>query len=57
MIILNGNIILLLKKEIFSCENMGEHLCLQWSDFRENVDSAFGRLRYDKVFADVALGC
>ena len=57
MIILNGNIILLLKKEIFSCENMGEHLCLQWSDFRENVDSAFGRLRYDKVFADVILAC
>ena len=24
---------------------------------RENVDSAFGRLRYDKVFADVTLAC
>ena len=36
---------------------MGEHLCLQWADFRENVDSAFGRLRYDKVFADVTLAC
>ena len=57
MVILKGGIILLLKKEIFSRENMGEHLCLQWADFRGNVDSAFGRLRYDKVFADVTLAC
>ena len=57
MIILKGNIILLLKRSIILHENMGEHLCLQWADFRENVDSAFGRLRYDKVFADVTLAC
>ena len=57
MIILKGNIILLLKRNIILHENMGEHLCLQWADFRENVDSAFGRLRYDKVFADVTLAC
>ena len=48
---------MLLKRNIILHENMGEHLCLQWADFRENVDSAFGRLRYDKVFADVTLAC
>ena len=34
-----------------------EKLCLQWNDFRENVSSAFGDLREDKVFADVTLAC
>ena len=57
MVILKGEIILLLKRDIVLHENMGEHLCLQWADFRENVNSAFGRLRYDKVFADVTLAC
>ena len=57
MIILKGDIILLLKGDIILHENIGEHLCVQWADFRENIDSAFERLRYDKVFADVTLAC
>ena len=34
---------------------MSEKLCLQWNDFKENVNSAFGRLRDDKEFTDVTL--
>ena len=34
-----------------------EKLCLQWNDFRENVNSAFGNLRNDKKFTDVTLAC
>ena len=36
---------------------MSEKLCLQWNDFKENVNSAFGRLREDKEFIDVSLVC
>ena len=36
---------------------MSEKLCLQWNDFKENVNSAFGRLRDDKEFTDVTLVC
>ena len=36
---------------------MSEKLCLQWNDFRENVDSAFKSLRNDKKFTDVTLAC
>ena len=36
---------------------MSEKLCLQWNDFKENVNSAFGRLRDDKEFNDVTLAC
>ena len=36
---------------------MAEKLCLQWNDFKENVNSAFGRLRNDKEFTDVTLAC
>ena len=36
---------------------MSEKLCLQWNDFRENVDSAFKSLRHDKEFTDVTLAC
>ena len=32
-------------------------LCLQWNDFKDNVNSAFGRLRDDKEFTDVTLAC
>ena len=34
-----------------------EKLCLQWNDFRENVNSAFGKLREDNEFTDVTLAC
>ena len=34
---------------------MPEKLYLQWNDFKENVNSAFGRLRDDKEFTDVTL--
>merc|ERR1712016_358844 len=36
---------------------MSEKLCLQWNDFNENVNSAFGKLRDDKEFTDVTLVC
>ena len=36
---------------------MSEKLCLQWNDFKENVNSAFVRLRDDKEFTDVTLAC
>ena len=36
---------------------MSEKLCLQWNDFRANVNSAFGKLRDDKEFTDVTLAC
>ena len=36
---------------------MSEKLCLQWNDFKENINSAFGRLKYDKAFVDVTLAC
>ena len=36
---------------------MSKKLCLQWNDFKENVNSAFGRLREDKEFIDVSLVC
>merc|ERR1711936_1245109 len=36
---------------------MSEKLCLQWNDFKENVYSAFGRLRNDKEFTNVTLVC
>ena len=36
---------------------MSEKLCLQWNDFKENFNSAFGRLRDDQDFSDVTLAC
>ena len=36
---------------------MSEKLCLQWNDFKENVNSAFGSLRNDKEFTDVTIAC
>ena len=36
---------------------MSEKLCLQWHDFKENLNYAFGRLRGDKEFTDVTLAC
>ena len=36
---------------------MSEKLCLQWNDFKQNVNSAFGTLRNDKDFSDVTLAC
>ena len=36
---------------------MSEKLCVQWNDFKENVQSAFGHLRNDKEFTDVTLAC
>ena len=34
-----------------------EKLCLNWNDFQENLNSAFGGLRNDQDFADVTLAC
>ena len=36
---------------------MSEKLCLRWSEFKENLNSTFGRLRNDKEFTDVTLAC
>ena len=36
---------------------MSEQLCLQWNDFKENVNTAFEKLRNDKEFTDVTLVC
>ena len=36
---------------------MPENLFLQWKDFKENVNGAFGRLRNDREFTDVTLAC
>ena len=36
---------------------MSKKLCLQWNDFQQNVNSAFGTLRNDKDFSDVTLAC
>ena len=38
-------------------KTMAEKLCLQWNDFKENVNSAFGKLRDDKEFTNVTLVC
>ena len=34
---------------------MSEKLCLQWNDFKDNVNTAFGSLREDSDFTDVTL--
>ena len=36
---------------------MSEKLCLQWNDFKENVNSAFRKFRDDKEFTNVTLVC
>ena len=36
---------------------MSEKFCLQWNDFQENINSAFGRLRNDKELTNVTLAC
>ena len=36
---------------------MSEKLCLQWNDFKANVNFAFGRLRDDEDFTDITLAC
>ena len=36
---------------------MLEKICLQWNDFKENVNIAFGRFRSHKDFTDVTLAC
>ena len=36
---------------------MSEKLCLQWNDFKQNVNSAFVSLRNDKDFTNVTLAC
>ena len=40
-----------------SSAEMSEKLCLQWNDYKDNVESAFGGLREDKEFIDVTLAC
>ena len=36
---------------------MAEKLCLNWNNFQENVNAAFGNLREDREFSDVTLAC
>ena len=44
-------------KKAINLSAMSEKLCLQWNDFKANVNYAFGRLRDDKEFTDVTLAC
>ena len=37
--------------------SFNEKLCLQWSDFHDNIKSSFRELRNDKDFSDVTLAC
>ena len=37
--------------------NMSEIICIQWSDFQENIKNAFGNLRKNNDFTDVTLVC
>ena len=41
----------------FQEANMSENLCLKWTSFQENVKHAFGNIRQDMDFTDVALAC
>ena len=36
---------------------MSEKLCLQWNDFKDNLESSFRSLREDSDFVDVTLAC
>ena len=45
------------KKSCLRMQPVSEKFCLQWSDFRSNVSSAFLELRQDKDFTDVTLAC
>ena len=36
---------------------MSEKLCLNWNNFQENLNSAFGTLRKDNHLTDVTLAC
>ena len=36
---------------------MSEKLCLQWNDFKSNVNTAFANLREESGFTDVTLVC
>ena len=36
---------------------MSEKLCLQWNDFQDNINTAFGKLKGDDEFSDVSLAC
>ena len=38
-------------------QSFNEKLCLQWSDFHDNIKSSFRELRSDKDFSDVTLAC
>ena len=56
----------LLEEQLFNCRlgfsgqlsaNMSEKMCLQWNDFKDNINSAFGSLREDTDLTDVTLAC
>ena len=36
---------------------LSEMLCIQWSNFKENVKKCYGYFREDKHFNDVTLAC
>ena len=44
-------------QDLFNPERMPEKLCLQWNDFKENVNSAFRKLRDNRELTDVTLIC
>ena len=36
---------------------MSEKLCVQWNDFKRDINSIFGKLRNDREFTDITLVC
>ena len=36
---------------------ISEKFCLRWSDFKENINTAFRNLRKDSEFTDITLAC
>ena len=36
---------------------MSEKLCVQWNDFKRDINSTFGKLRNDREFTDITLVC
>ena len=43
--------------QVVSERRMSEKLCLQWNDFQDNINTAFGKLNGDDEFSDVSLAC
>ena len=36
---------------------MSEKICVQWNDFKKDINLTFGKLRNDREFSDITLVC